>query len=83
MLPRTGRQTVTGRGPHDIRIFLRHNRFFATFWFVVAAPIGGAMFMAFMPLEHSYSLPLAIPVGIGFWWLFMFLFSHGLIAEGD
>jgi hypothetical protein len=71
------------QGPHDVRVFLRHNRFFAIFWFIVAAPIGCAMFVSFAPLSESYSVPIGAILGVGFWWLFMFLFSHGLIAEGD
>jgi hypothetical protein len=70
-------------GPHDVRAFLRHNRFFAGFWFIVAAPIGWAMFVSLAPLRDDYAVPIGAFVGVGFWWLFMFLFSHGLIAEGD
>ena len=70
-------------GPHDVRVFLRHNRLFAIFWFIFAAPLCWVMFVSFAPLRDDYSVPIGAFVGIGVWWLFMFGFSHRLIAEGD
>ena len=67
-------------GPHDVRFFLRHNRFFAIFSFICVAPIGWAMFVSFAPLRDDFSFPIGAFVGVGFWWLNMLGFSHGLLA---
>jgi hypothetical protein len=70
------------QGPHDVRIFLRHNRLFAGFWLPLFLGIAWAVFTDVTHLG-LIEIPLGLFAAGTVWFVFMFGFAHGWIAEGN
>jgi hypothetical protein len=70
------------QGPHDLRVFLRRNWFFAGIWLAI---FSGFFLLVFTDVMHSQriGIPLGLLVGWVAWFGLMFAFAHGWISEGD
>jgi hypothetical protein len=70
------------QGPHDLRIFLSKNRAFAGLWHVVVTLIAVVALTDVLD-SRLFGIPAGIAAGSLAWFVFMFGFAHGWIAEGD
>jgi hypothetical protein len=71
------------QGPRDLRVFLRANSLFATFWALFCIAFASAVIATETSIHGWYGFPFGVVVGGAAWLLFMFLCSHRLLAEGD
>jgi hypothetical protein len=69
-------------GPPDLRFFLRENWWYCAYWFVGDMLIVGGI-CANVAGWGWLGVPVGIAAGASVWFLMMFAFSRGWMAEGD
>jgi hypothetical protein len=70
------------QGPHDLRVFLRRDRFFGGLWFGFFT---GFFLLLFTDVMHSKLIDILLGLLAGWvvWFGFIFAVAHGWICGGD
>jgi hypothetical protein len=70
-------------GPRDLRVFVRSNRFYVGFWFVVITGIALAVWVDVVKAPAWVAIPLGLFTGVLATLGLMFGFSRGWVADDD